>query len=735
MPVKTVTILVQAMTDRANAQARATAAIFDELRSKSPVEMQVKLDKAQALAESRILARELSKTVNDVVKLQAPEAISAKALAGGQGIGSLLSGIFGKGAGGPAGAAAGGVPPQLVAGGIGAALAALPFLAQAAANSITFVLGGALTGLGIYGAVASASLSKVQVTALQLAAAQARVAGAQDKLAAAQKAGKDNTGQLDRAYAGLASAQDHLAKVQAAWASQQLPAAVAKMHNAFGTLSSDAHDSLQKIGAPFVPVLTLIARMADVVLKDLTPAFVGAEKVIAPAFQMLAVDFVAAFDQPAVVTSIRALAGAFSGMLRALSPQIAGDVKAIASGFTALFKSASSPDALKAMTGFVRFMVLVVADSLQVIAALSRVAGWIEKNWKWDQWFLIPEIAATTFIIRHLGQWRHDTANIFDGVRHDIAHWWNVAWNDTIGALTRAITRIETDIGNWVTDVERFFTHLGSDLRTLGSKAFSMLLDGLRAGAGDILSWVEHFAGGIVGIFKKVWGWFSPSTVMYAGGKALMQGLAAGIKDHAHLAQQAAFGAARAGLGAASGSVAQWITSALRLTGTPLSWASGMAALVRAESGGNPNAVNPRTAGTSGEHAEGIAQTIPSTFAAYAMRGFWNIFNPVDDLIASVRYIKAVYGSVYNIPGLGTSAYQGYDRGGWLMPGSTLAVNTSGRPERVTSGHAEDAMLARLDAIIGRLDTLTGVTAQAPVAMGAALSMGSRSAVYSSLYP
>src|SRR5258708_7708548 len=54
MPVKTVTIQVTALTDAANRNIAATGKYFDALRARNPVELTVKLNSAQALAEARI---------------------------------------------------------------------------------------------------------------------------------------------------------------------------------------------------------------------------------------------------------------------------------------------------------------------------------------------------------------------------------------------------------------------------------------------------------------------------------------------------------------------------------------------------------------------------------------------------------------------------------------------------------------------------------------------------------
>ena len=122
MPVKTVTLKVTALTDAANRDIVATGAYFEKLRQANPVELKVKLDKAQALAESRILAREMSQTVRDQVKLD----VDRSGLGGSGGLlGSIGSLLFpGGGAAGAAGAA-GGIGPLAIGGGIAASIALL----------------------------------------------------------------------------------------------------------------------------------------------------------------------------------------------------------------------------------------------------------------------------------------------------------------------------------------------------------------------------------------------------------------------------------------------------------------------------------------------------------------------------------------------------------------------------------------------------------------------------------
>jgi hypothetical protein len=148
----------------------------------------------------------------------------------------------------------------------------------------------------------------------------------------------------------------------------------------------------------------------------------------------------------------------------------------------------------------------------------------------------------------------------------------------------------------------------------------------------------------------------------------------------------ASFGGGGGGAGGRlTGNVTSWILAAMRLVGgVPGSWLPGLQRLVGFESGGNPLAYNPQPALPSPEHAEGMWQMIPSTFAAYTTGG--SIWNPVAEGVAALRYILGRWGSVYNIPGILGGHYGGYDSGGFLPPGLSVAWNGTGRPEQVIPG-------------------------------------------------
>ncbi|MBS2032281.1 MAG: LysM peptidoglycan-binding domain-containing protein [Deltaproteobacteria bacterium] len=106
------------------------------------------------------------------------------------------------------------------------------------------------------------------------------------------------------------------------------------------------------------------------------------------------------------------------------------------------------------------------------------------------------------------------------------------------------------------------------------------------------------------------------------------------------------------------GSVGQWIAQAqqiLAAAGVPYSKmnASDINIIIQHESSGNPNAENKWDINWQEGHPSiGLMQTIGPTFNAYALPGHGNIWNPVDNIIAGVRYAISRYGSISNVPGV-----------------------------------------------------------------------------------
>src|SRR5690606_24020625 len=95
-----------------------------------------------------------------------------------------------------------------------------------------------------------------------------------------------------------------------------------------------------------------------------------------------------------------------------------------------------------------------------------------------------------------------------------------------------------------------------------------------------------------------------------------------------------------------------------------------------------------------------LMQVIQPTFDAYAMNGFnKNIFDPLSNIIASIRYTKATYGSLKagwdrkgGYAGGGIVKPFLYDQGGEIPPGVRLIANKTSRPEKVLPPAESEAL-------------------------------------------
>lgn len=100
---------------------------------------------------------------------------------------------------------------------------------------------------------------------------------------------------------------------------------------------------------------------------------------------------------------------------------------------------------------------------------------------------------------------------------------------------------------------------------------------------------------------------------------------------------------------------------------------------MRTESNGNPNAINNWDINAkNGTPSKGLLQVIDPTFRQYAMPGFnTNIYDPLSNILASIRYALSRYGSL-------TNAYRGvgYENGG-IIKKEHLAKVGEGNKEEV----------------------------------------------------
>lgn len=113
-----------------------------------------------------------------------------------------------------------------------------------------------------------------------------------------------------------------------------------------------------------------------------------------------------------------------------------------------------------------------------------------------------------------------------------------------------------------------------------------------------------------------------------------------------------------------------WILEAMGIVGAPSNWLAPLLARAWQESGFDPRAINLWDSNAAaGNPSKGLFQTIATTFAAYALPGHGNIWNPVDNAIAAIRYIIARYGSPFNLPSGGYRNGGVIDQPTWALMG------------------------------------------------------------------
>jgi len=157
------------------------------------------------------------------------------------------------------------------------------------------------------------------------------------------------------------------------------------------------------------------------------------------------------------------------------------------------------------------------------------------------------------------------------------------------------------------------------------------------------------------------------------------------------------------------GDVVSWLNDAMDITGVGNNWLAGLQRLVQLESGGDPHnqnpqdVIDPRTGRNLG-NAKGLLQMLSPTFSENRDKSLPDdIFDPVANAVAAIRYIQKRYGHVNHIPGLFQGKFEGYDSGHLFreptmtvgLRSGSRAVIAERRPELLVSGAATARLIGR----------------------------------------
>ncbi len=123
----------------------------------------------------------------------------------------------------------------------------------------------------------------------------------------------------------------------------------------------------------------------------------------------------------------------------------------------------------------------------------------------------------------------------------------------------------------------------------------------------------------------------------------------------------------------APGNISNWISSAIKRTGVPSSWAPYLKTIAKYESGFNPAAVQNGYVdqNTGGNEARGLMQVTPQTYRGL-MGTTEGMMNPINNITASIKWIKSRYGTITNIPGMASGTWRGGYANGGIIPKDSI---------------------------------------------------------------
>jgi Transglycosylase SLT domain len=359
-------------------------------------------------------------------------------------------------------------PIEVQVGLVAAAIAALPLVAQVAASGIVTALGGAFLAVGIY------------------AAAQTK-------------------------------------SVQDAWAK----------------FMTQTHAGIQEIGNAFAPVVVNIIQTLGPVADKLGDVLVGVLKVVGPPFQLFADTIIKGLASPSVVAAMQEIGKAFADLLSAFTPDIPGIINSMAQGVERIAAAvAKNP---KAFADFINFLFQIVIMVINGIAYLTDFADYVELHFipavkdigrafvdvgrtaesAWNTMY--NDTVGNMIRIHDAGvTWQnkfyHDTAHIYDLMRHDIAHYWDLIYSDTIGRLIR----LHDDGVYWQNkfyhDTAHIYDLMRHDIAATWDATWSDTVGATIRGAQRLMGVFGGLKNSIIGVFRDAGSW------LYGAGQAVIQG-------------------------------------------------------------------------------------------------------------------------------------------------------------------------------------------------------------------
>lgn len=376
--------------------------------------------------------------------------------------------------------------------------------------------------------------------------------------------------------------------------------------------------------------------------------------------------------------------------------------------------------------------VFIINHWKQIVSGFNAVIDWIRQHWVLIVSIITGPIGtAVLYVVRHwqqiidgaksmmstLTMWFSGLPRRISSAVGSLASLLYGKGRDLMSGLLSGVHSVASGLGDWFSrnvknPLINAFTKAGNWLYGKGKDVINGFFDGLKVPWKAVTTWVS----GIAKWIKDHKGPISlDRKLLHPAGVALMKGLLSGLqfgfKDVGSFVYKAGskvsditssiagsigssignlFGVGGGSSGAVGSSAQSAINYAAQLVSDlwPNDFGTQMLALKNlwmGESGWNYKAENP----SSG--AYGIPQALPASKMGSAGSD-WRT-NPATQIKWGLTYIKERYGK----PSTAWADWQNrsphwYDNGGWLPPGLSLAMNGTGKPERIRTAGQEAAL-------------------------------------------
>ncbi len=294
-------------------------------------------------------------------------------------------------------------------------------------------------------------------------------------------------------------------------------AKTAPVKRSFKQLGKDVGAALRDMAAPFQQTLLQISDTARSVFNSFAPHLRRAFADMAPALSLFSLQFGDAFRE--LGRTIEPVADAFVRLLGALGPEMPGIMKGLADGIIAVADSISANP--QTFASLIAWLFSLVSGTLQFIAALSRVANWFQEH---------PNITAGLITALKL----LIAPITFLQVQFQV---WRGIVEQTTGRASSVTTSATLAMRN-------AFQRL-SELPGKARQWFGQIVTAIVQKMGEALAFVRSIPDKIRNAFGN------PGAMLQGVGRAIMAGLAGGIRSAAGQAASAAVQAAKDAVSAA----------------------------------------------------------------------------------------------------------------------------------------------------------------------------------------